>query len=371
MTNFHWTRRKRSLRMPEENDSKNGGFTYKDSGVDISKANSMLSGLKKTIKSTHNKNVLSDLSSFCGLFNLDTGKYKNPVLTSSTDGVGTKLILARQTGIYDGVGQDLVAMSINDLICCGAKPLFFLDYIACGRIDQEKISSIITSVANACKYCGTALLGGETAEMPDMYADDEVDLAGFAVGIVERDSILKPSLVSKGDIIVGLASSGLHSNGFSLVRKIIEANRLDLESMPEWAEGKKLKGLLLTPTRLYSPVTEKIFGTGKIKVKGIANITGGGFYDNIDRIIPKSMDAVIYKGRWEVPPVFTALKDMGNISEEEMFHVFNMGIGMVLIISPSSIDDLRESVRTRGEDIILLGEVTAGTGKVHVKEALR
>ncbi|MFC2144928.1 phosphoribosylformylglycinamidine cyclo-ligase [Actinomycetota bacterium] len=353
--------------MSKDSDSKNNGFTYKDSGVDIGKANSMLSGLKKTINSTHNKNVLSDLSSFCGLFNLDTGKYKNPVLTSSTDGVGTKLILARQTGIYNGVGQDLVAMSINDLICCGAKPLFFLDYIACGRIDTEKISNIITSVANACKYCDTALLGGETAEMPDMYADDEVDLAGFAVGIVERDSILKPSLVTKGDIVVGLSSSGLHSNGFSLVRKIVEANKLDLDSILEWTRGKKLGEVLLTPTRLYSPITEEIFANEKIEVKGIANITGGGFYDNVDRIIPKSMDAVIYSNRWEVPPVFKALKEMGNISKEEMFHVFNMGIGMIMIISPSSIEELKEWARVTNEDIILLGEVISGTGIVHVK----
>lgn len=367
MTNFHWTRRKRSLPMPEKNDSKNSGFTYKDSGVDIDKANRTLSGLKKIINSTHNENVLSDLSSFCGLFRLDSSKYRDPVLTSSTDGVGTKLILARQTGIYDGVGQDLVAMSINDLICCGAKPLFFLDYIACGRIDPKKIESIITSVANACKYCGTALIGGETAEMPDMYAGSDVDLVGFAVGIVERDSILNPSLVKKGDIIAGFASSGLHSNGFSLVRKIIEANRLDLESVPEWTGGKKLEEVLLTPTRLYSPITEDIFSDGKIGVKGIANITGGGFYDNIDRIIPEDMDAVIYKDRWDVPPVFSALCDMGNISEEEMFHVFNMGIGMVMIISPSSADRLKECVRTRGEDIILLGEITGGTGKVYVK----
>jgi phosphoribosylformylglycinamidine cyclo-ligase len=367
MTNFHWIRRKRSLQMSKDIDSKNSGFTYKDSGVDIGKANSMLSGLKKTISSTHNENVLSDLTSFCGLFNLDAGKYINPVLTSSTDGVGTKLILARQTGIYNGVGQDLVAMSINDLICCGAKPLFFLDYIACGSIDQEKISSIITSVADACKYCDTALLGGETAEMPDMYAGDEVDLAGFAVGIVERDRILKPSLVKTGDIIVGLKSSGLHSNGFSLVRKIIEANRLDLESMPKWAGGKKLGKLLLTPTRLYSPVTGEIFSNGKIEVKGIANITGGGFYDNVDRIIPEDMDAVIYKDRWKVPPVFAILQDMGSISGKEMFHVFNMGIGLVMIISPSSIDDLIECAGMKGEDIVILGEMILGTGKVHIK----
>ncbi|MCD4669937.1 MAG: phosphoribosylformylglycinamidine cyclo-ligase [Actinomycetia bacterium] len=354
--------------MPEPTDQKPAGYTYKDSGVDINKANSMLSGLKNIIGSTHNKNVLSDLSSFCGLFRLDTSEYGDPVLTSSTDGVGTKLILAKQTGNYSGIGQDLVAMSINDLICCGARPLFFLDYIACGRIDTVKISAIIESVVDACKYCDTVLIGGETAEMPDMYAGDDVDLAGFAVGIVDRDKILRPGLVEKGDLVMGLLSSGLHSNGFSLVRKVVEAGSLDIKEPLDWTEGRNLGDVLLAPTKLYAPLIGRILGNGNIKVKGIANITGGGFYDNIDRIIPDNMDAVIHKGRWDVPAVFRTLKELGNISEEEMFHVFNMGIGMTVIISPESLKELENFVREKGEDIILLGEVAAGTGRVQIKE---
>ena len=224
--------------MPEVTGKDPKRFSYKDSGVDIDKANRMLSGLKDVISSTHDSNVLSSLSSFCGMFDLDTSSYKEPVLTSSTDGVGTKLILAKDTGDYSTVGQDLVAMSINDLICCGAKPLFFLDYIACGRIDTEKISAVIRSVAEACRYCSTALLGGETAEMPDMYRDDEIDLAGFAVGIVEKRRIFSPERVKKGDLVTGLRSSGLHSNGFSLVRKIIGSGSIDLDKIPgmDWRQ---------------------------------------------------------------------------------------------------------------------------------------
>lgn len=367
MINSHWTERKRSLQMSESNDQKSSGHTYKGSGVDITKANNMLSGLKNIIKTTHDKNVLSNLSSFCGLFRLDTSKYSDPVLTSSTDGVGTKLILAKQTGNYSGIGQDLVAMSINDLICCGAKPLFFLDYIACGHIDEVKLSAIIESIADACKYCSTALIGGETAEMPDMYAGDDVDLAGFAVGIVDRNKILKPGLVEKGDLVIGLLSSGLHSNGFSLVRKVLEAENLDINKPLDWTEGKSLGDVLLAPTKLYFPLISQILGNDKIKIKGMANITGGGFYDNIDRIIPDNMDAVIHKGRWNIPAVFESLKGMGNIPEEEMFHVFNMGIGMVVIISPESLKEFGDFTQKISEDIILLGEVIAGTGKVQVK----
>jgi len=353
--------------MSESTNQKSSGYTYKDSGVDINKASSILSGLKNIIKATHDKNVLSDLSSFCGLFRLDTSEYSAPVLTSSTDGVGTKLILAKQTGNYSGIGQDLVAMSINDLICCGAKPLFFLDYIACGHIDGAKINAIIGSVADACKYCNTALIGGETAEMPDMYKSDDVDLAGFAVGIVDRNKILKPGLVEKGDLVMGLLSSGLHSNGFSLVRKVIEAESLDINKPLDWTDSRSLGDVLLAPTKLYSPLISQILANDKIKIRGIANITGGGFYDNIDRIIPDNMDAVIHKGKWSIPAVFKALKEIGNIPEEEMFHVFNMGIGMVIIISPESLKELKNSAQKISEDIILLGEVTAGTGKVQIK----
>jgi len=328
----------------------------------------MLSVLKNVIGSTHNKNVLSSLSSFCGLFKLDTSQYSDPVLTSSTDGVGTKLILAKQTGNYTGIGQDLVAMSINDLICCGAKPLFLLDYIACGIIDTAKISGIIKSIAGACKYCQAVLIGGETAEMPDMYMTDDVDLAGFAVGIVDRAKILEPRLVEKDDLIIGVSSSGLHSNGFSLVRKIVQSRGLNINKPLEWTKGRSLGDVLLEPTKLYSPLISYILENDKIKVKGIANITGGGFYDNIDRIIPDNMDAVIHKGRWKIPAVFKALKELGNISEEEMFRVFNMGIGMAIIISSEGLEEFKDYVQKKGEDIILLGEVIAGTGRVKIME---
>jgi phosphoribosylformylglycinamidine cyclo-ligase len=258
-------------------------------------------------------------------------------------------------------------MSINDLICCGARPLFFLDYIACGKIDEEKISTVIRSIASACKYCSTALLGGETAEMPDMYAEDEIDLAGFAVGIVDRQDILKPDYVKEGDIIAGVLSSGLHSNGFSLVRKIIEEAGMDLDKPLEWTGGKTLGQELLTPTKLYSPLTGHLFDNKDIDIKGIANITGGGFYDNIDRIIPKNMDAVIQTGIWDILPVFSFLQELGNIPERQMYKVFNMGIGMSIIIPPDSYEALRDSAREKNEDIIKLGEVTQGTGKVRIK----
>jgi phosphoribosylformylglycinamidine cyclo-ligase len=353
--------------MPESTGQNSQSHIYKDSGVDIDRANRMLSGLKKVISSTHTKDVLSDLSSFCGLFRLDTSKYRDPVLTSSTDGVGTKLILAKETGDYSTVGQDLVAMSINDLICCGAKALFFLDYIACGSIDTEKISAVITSVADACRFCDTALLGGETAEMPDMYHHDEIDLAGFAVGIVEKDKILKPEKVKCGDLVIGIPSSGLHSNGFSLVRKIIDSKGLDLNKSLQWTEGKNLGKFLLTPTRLYAPLIGHILDDEKIKVKGIANITGGGFYDNMKRIIPEDLDVMVEKDGWDVPAVFKALQQLGNIPHSEMYKVFNMGIGMVLIVSPESLDGLKYSAQDKGEAIIMLGQVTGGTGTVKIK----
>ncbi len=353
--------------MPESDEQNQGQYTYRDSGVDIDKANSLLSGLKNIIGSTHSRNVLSDLSSFCGLFKPEITGYRHPVLASATDGVGTKLILAKQAGDYRGIGQDLVAMNINDIICCGAKPLFFLDYIACGKIDEVKIKSIIKSIADACRYCDTVLIGGETAEMPGMYADEDIDLAGFALGIVDRERILKPGSVRRGDLIAGFRSSGIHSNGFSLARKIIEENGIDIKMPLEWTKGRSLAELLLEPTRLYAPIINDIIGDDKIKVRGIANITGGGFYDNINRIIPDNMDAVIEKESWEVPPVFKYLRHLGNVPEDEMFHVFNMGIGMVLIISPDSLEKVKKSVRKKGEDIVLLGEVSPGKGTVQIR----
>jgi phosphoribosylformylglycinamidine cyclo-ligase len=353
--------------MPDTTGRKKKNYTYRDSGVDIDKANSMLSSLKEVISSTQDSNVLSGMSSFCGMFGLDKKAYRDPVLASSTDGVGTKLILAKKAGDYSTVGQDLVAMSINDLICCGARPLFFLDYIACGRLDTGRITDVIKSIAQACRYCSTALLGGETAEMPDMYAEDEIDLAGFAVGIVDRQDILKPGDVEEGDTVAGILSSGLHSNGFSLVRKIIESEGLDLSKPLDWTGGRTLGKALLTPTKLYSPLIGRILDKKDILIKGIANITGGGFYDNINRIIPGNMDAVIQTGSWEIPSVFSFLQGMGDISQREMYKVFNMGIGMAVIISPGSFGSLKESVLEKGETAVRLGEITRGNGRVRIK----
>lgn len=353
--------------MPESGEKILKNHSYKDSGVDIDKTNRMLSGLKNVIGSTHNGNVLSDLSSFCGSFSLDTASYKNPVLTSSTDGVGTKLILARETGNYSTVGQDLVAMSINDLVCSGSRPLFFLDYIACGKVNTEIISTVIRSIADACRYCNTALLGGETAEMPDMYGDDEIDLAGFAVGIVEKDRIFNPGNVKKDDIIVGLPSSGLHSNGFSLIRKVINDASLNLKEPLDWTNGKTLAEILLTPTKLYSPMIDHMIDKKTAMIKGIANITGGGFYDNINRIIPGNLDAVIRKNSWNIPDVFNFIKNAGSITEKEMYKVFNMGIGMALIIPSESYEELKKSVRKKYGDIMQIGKVTEGTGTVKIE----
>ncbi|MBN2073213.1 MAG: phosphoribosylformylglycinamidine cyclo-ligase [Actinobacteria bacterium] len=342
-------------------------ITYESSGVNIDRASETLSGLREVISSTFSKNVISDLSSFAGLYRLDSSTYREPVLVSSTDGVGTKLILAGQMNDYSGVGQDLVAMSINDLLCCGAKPLFFLDYIACGRIDKKVISTVVGSVAKACKTCETALIGGETAEMPDMYAVNEIDLAGFAVGIAEKSRLITPSRVKRDDILVGITSSGIHSNGFSLVRKIIREKGLDLFSKLKWTGGKKLGEVLLTPTKLYYGIINRIINKEKIDIHGIANITGGGFYDNINRIIPSSMDACIYGSRWSVPPVFTALQELGNIDSKEMYRVFNMGIGMVVIIPEKEFSKVQEAAKGTGENVLAIGEVKDGNGKVIVK----
>lgn len=355
--------------MPEKEKEKDiKKYSYKSSGVDINKVSNVLSQLKKTIASTFSDKVLSDLSSFSGLFQLDLKGYKNPVLTSSTDGVGTKIILAKKLDHYESIGQDAVAMCINDIICCGAKPLFFLDYIACGKVDYRKIKVIIKSIAESCSYCDTVLIGGETAEHPGMSEEDDIDVAGFAVGIIEKSAIINPGLVKRGDIIAGLASSGIHSNGFSLVRKLIEDKQMDLNKKYDWTEGKSLGNLFLTPTRLYSRVVGKMI-KNKVKIHGIAHITGGGFYENINRIIPGNMDASIKEGSWRVPAVFKFLQELGNIDRGEMFRVFNMGIGMVLIIAPGEFDRAKGIASDMGEDLHNIGIVTKGSGKVIIKES--
>ncbi len=350
----------------EKSKAKNQKYSYKSSGVDLNKASKTLNSIKNSVTSTFSDKVLNDLSAFSGLYELDLKGYKNPILTSSTDGVGTKILVAKKINCYKFIGQDAVAMVINDILCCGAKPLFFLDYIACGKLDPEKIKIIVDSVAYSCRKCRTVLIGGETAEMPDMYGEDDIDVAGFAVGIVDRSNIMYKDSVKKDDIIVGISSSGIHSNGFSLVRKIISDKNLDLNKKYGWSKNKTLADVLLTPTKLYFKIINEIMSRSKIKIHGVAHITGGGFYENINRIIPDSLDAVIVEESWKVPIIFKVLQDIGNIDKKEMYRVFNMGIGMVIIISPCDFEEMKKVAVKLGEDIYKIGRVASGSGKVKI-----
>jgi len=354
--------------MPDKNGiEKSKEYSYKSAGVDIDKASNVLGQLKQTIASTFSKNVISDLSSYSGLFQLDLSGYKNPVLASSTDGVGTKIMLAKKLNNYSNIGQDAVAMCINDIICCGAKPLFFLDYISCESINEEKIKTIIESISRSCKYCGAVLLGGETAEHPGMSGSDEIDIAGFAVGIVEKEAVINPSLVKEGDIIAGISSSGIHSNGFSLVRKLIDDNNIELNKKYWWTENMTLGDILLTPTKLYPVIINKMIEDG-ISIHGIAHITGGGFYENINRVIPDNMDALIKEGSWKVPEVFGFLQAVGNIDKKEMFRIFNMGIGIVTIIPPGQFEEAKRIAVEMKEEIYNIGTIVNGSGKVIIKK---
>ncbi len=309
---------------------------------------------------------------------LIAANYKEPVLVSSTDGVGTKLLIARETGIYDHIGQDLVGMCINDILCCGATPLFFLDYIACGKLVPERINTIVSSIASSCIECETSLIGGETAEMPGMYEPGDIDLAGFAVGVVDKKDIINPALVKRGDIVFGIASSGLHSNGFSLVRKIIKDKNIDIneEFGPGTdkehafgsvsADSKKphsLREVILEPTNLYFKTLKQI-KEADIKLSGIAHITGGGFFENINRVIPRENDAVIRSGTWPVPEIFRFLQKMGSVSAEEMFRVFNMGIGMVMLVSKKNAEKLRGISQKLPFKIFEIGAIIEGSGRV-------
>jgi phosphoribosylformylglycinamidine cyclo-ligase len=344
-------------------------ITYKDSGVDLDAAGEAIKLIKKPVFSTFNKNVLNDLTSYAGLFLFEKDKFKEPVLVSSTDGVGTKLLLARTTGLLDNIGQDLVAMCINDILCCGATPLFFLDYIACGKLEPQKIETIVKSIASSCKICETALIGGEIAEMPDMYGHGDIDLAGFVVGAVDRQQVIKPDLVKEGDIVLGVASSGIHSNGYSLVREIIREKKLslamDYKFIAANLSGRNLGEILMEPTKLYFKVS-KNFKDKHIKINGMAHITGGGFYENINRVIPDSVDAQIRQGSWEIPEIFKFLQIKGNMGNDEMFRVFNMGIGMVYIISPEYAKKAITSAEEAGEIAFNIGQIVKGSGKVSI-----
>ncbi len=326
-------------------------LTYKRSGVDVHKADQLIDSIKVLAKKTKTAGVVSGIGSFGGLFGIDKRKYKNPVLVSSTDGVGTKLMIAQHCNKHDTVGVDLVGMCVNDVATVGAQPLFFLDYIAVGKIQPKILKDVVGSIAKACKESGYALIGGETAEMPDMYSSKGYDLAGFCVGIVDKVKIIDGAKIKKGDAVLGIASNGLHSNGFSLVRKILSKN-----------EQKQLKKELLKPTRLY---TKPLLALAKVvNVKGIAHITGGSFNSKIPRIIPKGLSVIINKNTWRVPEVFKTLQKKGNISEAEMFKVFNMGIGMVVVLPGRDVKRAQKALDKFHMKSWVIGEVVKGNRKV-------
>lgn len=330
---------------------------YSGAGVDIDKGNAFVSRIKNCVKATHGPQVLDDIGGFSGLFSLGGNALHEPVLVASTDGVGTKLKIAQLCGRHDTIGIDLVAMCVNDVIVCGAKPLFFLDYFACSSLDMEEAADVIKGIAAGCKQAGCALIGGETAEMPGMYQPGDYDLAGFTVGICERAAIIDKNSIQPGDKIIGLASSGLHSNGYSLVRKIVfeELGLKVSDPVPELccALGQEL----LKPTRIYvAPVLQAL---AKFKLRGLVHITGGGFFDNIPRVLPETCKAVIDKGSWEMPPIFSFLQDKGKVAEAEMFRTFNMGIGMMVVVASADAEPLMELFRAAGETPFLLGEMQA------------
>ncbi|MGO1368359.1 MAG: phosphoribosylformylglycinamidine cyclo-ligase [Senegalia sp. (in: firmicutes)] len=333
-------------------------LTYKDSGVDKEAGYKQISLIKNLIKNTHTDGVLSDLGGFSGLFGLDIKKYKNPVLASGTDGVGTKLKIAFMMDKHDTIGEDCVAMCVNDILCQGAKPLFFLDYISTGKLVPEKMASIVEGVSNGCIKGAAALIGGETAEMPGLYSEDEYDLAGFCVGIVDKEKIINGSNIKEGDIVIGLPSNGLHSNGYSLVRKIVfERANLKIDSFID--ELKTTIGEeLLKPTRIYKdPLLNLI---DEIDIKGLAHITGGGIYENVPRILPKGLTAHIDKSKIETPTIFNLLEKWGNIETNEMYSTFNMGVGMVVIVSKEDLIKAEELLDKLNEKYYILGQINKG-----------
>lgn len=344
---------------------KTSGVTYRDAGVDIDAGNRAVDLMKKHVRATYRPEVIGDIGGFGGLFALNSGKYKQPVLVSGTDGVGTKLRVAFMMDKHDTIGQDAVAMCVNDILVQGAEPLFFLDYLAVGKLQPEQVAAVVSGVAMACKESGCALIGGETAEMAGFYPEGEYDIAGFAVGVVDRDKIITGATIGAGDVLIGLPSSGIHSNGYSLVRKIC----FDLKGMqigdivPEL--GKTLGEELLVPTRLYPKVCMPLIE--KFSIKGMVHITGGGFYDNIPRVIPEGCGVAVDAAAWPVPKIFSLLQQWGNVAPEEMFRTFNMGIGMVLVVAADEADAVQADLQQRGEASYRIGVVTADAGQVVLK----
>lgn len=329
--------------------------SYAAAGVDITAGYRAVELMKKHIARTMINGKKTDVGGFGGLFELDITNMPHPVLVSGTDGVGTKLKLAFLLDKHDTVGIDCVAMCVNDIICCGAKPLLFLDYIACGKNYPEKIAEIVSGIAEGCVQAGCELVGGETAEMPGFYSEDEYDLAGFSVGAVDKSKVLDNSKVSEGDVIIALPSSGVHSNGFSLVRKVFDVENSDITSPIEALGGKSIGETLITPTRIYVKPMLALFDA--VTVKAVSHITGGGFYENIPRSLPEGMCAKIKKDSIRILPIFDLIAKTGNISERDMFNTFNMGVGMSVVVSKDEADKAIEILKANGEDAYFIGEI--------------
>ncbi len=335
-------------------------ISYKDSGVDVTRGYKAVDLMKKYVKTTYNDNVLGDIGSFGGFYSISGEKLEEPVLVAGTDGVGTKLKYAFLLEKHDTIGIDAVAMCVNDIVCQGAKPLFFLDYYACGRLYPEAEAQVVKGIAEGCRQAGCALIGGETAEMPGFYPDGEYDLAGFAVGIVDKKKVINGKNIQAGDVLLGIKSSGIHSNGYSLVRKLFgDSDRAELEKYDERL-GASPAEVLLTPTKIY--VRSILTLVAKVPVKGIAHITGGGFIENIPRIFPEGIGCEIDKNSYEVPAVFRVMQERAGISDEQIYNTFNMGIGMVVCVSPENAAAAAASLKESGEEVVVLGRTTEGKG---------
>jgi phosphoribosylformylglycinamidine cyclo-ligase len=339
--------------------SKSGAesLSYRDSGVDIDAGNQLIERIKPAVAKTQRPGVLAGLGGFGALFELPVDQYRQPVLVSGTDGVGTKLKLAVEAGLHDSIGIDLVAMCVNDIVVAGAEPLFFLDYYATGKLDLDVAADVIKGIARGCELAGAALVGGETAEMPGMYAGGDYDLAGFSVGIVEKSAIIDGSAVTKGDAIIGLASSGPHSNGYSLIRKILEHSGSKLGDL---LDGKPLAEWLLAPTRIYVKPLLSLFGA--LEVHALAHITGGGLTENLPRVLPDDCNAVIDTKAWQRPAVFDWLQENGNVDTQEMYRTFNCGIGMAVVVAENDAQKALEHLNAQGETACIIGHVEPGNG---------
>ena len=337
--------------------------SYAAAGVDIVAGYRAVELMKKHIARTKNEGCLDDVGGFGGCFGLNLAGYEEPVLVSGTDGVGTKLKFAMILDKHDTIGIDAVAMCVNDVICCGAKPLFFLDYIACGKNVPERIAEIVSGVAEGCVQSGSALIGGETAEHPGMMAEDDYDIAGFSVGIVDKKKIIDNKKMAAGDVVIALASTGVHSNGFSLVRKVFDVeNNPDLTKPCADLGGASIAETLLTPTRIYVKSMLALFE--EVNVKGVSHITGGGFYENIPRSIPDGLGAKIDKSAIRVLPIFDLIAKTGNIPERDMFNTFNMGVGMSVVVAKEDVEKSLEILKAHGEDAYVIGEIVASEDKV-------